>query len=179
MKNILLILVALVLIGGAYYVLSGKSDNRVMMDDSPSDAMNMTDEDETVEPDRQTSTGFRAEESAVVATEQKPGNSVIMTQVFLAAPGYVVIHEDSNGKPGAAVGVSGLLPAGESTNVQVMLTQSTKDGETLWSMLHVESSNNSTYDDGVDMPVESRLGGPIMGQFDISATADTGVQVSI
>lgn len=120
-----------------------------------------------------TTSGMRAEENMVVVVEQKPGTGVIGSIIHLAAPGYLVIHEDMGGEPGAVIGSSTLLPAGESTGVMVALTRASKDGETLYAMLHFEKGGNTTFSAPEDTPVPSILGGSIHGIFEISADAPT------
>lgn len=118
-----------------------------------------------VQPDQ--TMGMRAEENMVVAMEQRPGASVLISQVYLAAPGYVVIHEEG----GAILGSSALLSVGQNDNVQVTLNRTSKDGETLTAMLHVESDGNSSFSAAADVPVQSRLGGPLEGMFLITNDA--------
>ncbi len=125
-----------------------------------------------------TATGMRAEENMVVVMEQKPGNSVHVSTVYLAEPGYVVIHADNDGAPGAVIGSSSLLKAGENTGITVTITQTTKDGDKLHAMLHSDTDSNGTFS-GADQPVPSRLGGPISGWFEISSSAEENMPVSI
>lgn len=119
--------------------------------------------------------GMRAEENMVVAMEQRPGASVLISQVYLAAPGYVVIHEEG----GAILGSSALLSVGQNDNVQVTLNRASKDGETLTAMLHVESDGNSSFSAAADVPVQSRLGGPLEGMFLITNDASDQPPVTL
>lgn len=119
-----------------------------------------------------------AEENAVMVPEQRPGTTITGT-ILLAAPGYLVIHEDNNGAPGAIIGSSSLLPAGESGNVTVTLSRASKEGEKLHAMLHAEKGGNTTFSAAEDTPVPSTLGGPIMGFFDIAADAPDLPVISI
>ena len=64
-------------------------------------------------------------------------------------------------------------------NVMVTLNRATIDGEKLWSMLHEETEGNTTFNIAVDTPLESSLGGPISGWFEINANADENVEVMI
>lgn len=109
-----------------------------------------------------------AEESAVVVMEQQPGTSVTASLIVLKSPGFLVIHEDTNGAPGAILGVSTLLVAGESKSVNVALSRVTRDSERLHAMLHTDADANGTFSASSDAPVLSSLGGPIEGWFDIS-----------
>ncbi|MEK7509100.1 MAG: hypothetical protein AAB605_00120 [Patescibacteria group bacterium] len=125
------------------------------------------------------SSAMRAEENMVVVSEQRPGMSVTGSIVYLAAAGYLVIHEDGNGSPGAILGASALLPAGESSNVRVTLSRAARDGETLHAMLHFEKGGNTTFSAAEDTPVQSVLGGPISGWFEVSSDAPLDVPISI
>jgi len=173
MKNILVAIVAIIVLGGLYYFVMGDK-NVEPIDTSTSDAIG-----ENADMPIDTISGMRAEENAVVVTEQRPSNTVKVAQVYLAASGYVVIHEDNNGVAGAIIGSSALLKAGENNSITVSLTRATEDGETLWSMLHTETNGNTSFEATADIPVESRLGGPIMGWFLIDADAEENIQVTL
>jgi hypothetical protein len=121
---------------------------------------------------------MRAEENMVVVTEQRPGNIVTASTVFLAAPGFVVVHEDIDGAPGAIIGSSAFLAAGESNNIKVMLSRVTQDGDKLHAMLHADTDANGSFS-SADMPVQSRLGGPLEGWFEISSSASENIPVTI
>ncbi|MBI5457019.1 hypothetical protein HY969_04760 [Candidatus Kaiserbacteria bacterium] len=131
------------------------------------------------EGSEETVSGMRAEENMVVVMEQKPGNIIVGSVIYLAAPGYLVIHEDNNGEPGAILGSSTLLSAGESAGVEVALSRASKDGETLHAMLHFEKGANATFFAAEDTPVPSRLGGPISGWFEISSEVSSDTQITI
>src|SRR3989344_1272908 len=126
-----------------------------------------------------TSAGMLAEENAVVVSEQRPGNTVTGSAIYLAASGFLVIHEDTDGQPGAILGASALLQAGENTNVPVTLSRASEEGGTLYAMLHTDADANGSFDATIVIPVESVLGGPIHGWFEISASASGNVPVSI
>lgn len=120
-----------------------------------------------------TSSAMLAEENAVVVVEQRPGSTATASAVVLASPGFLVIHEDNNGAPGAILGASTVLSAGESKNVEVTLSRATRDGERLHAMLHSDADANGTFNASADTPVQSTLGGPISGWFEVSSSADT------
>ncbi len=145
---------------------------------------NSTDTPEVVGSDtdtmnENTTAGMRAEENMVAVMEQRPGTSITGSLVYLAAPGFLVVHEDNNGAPGVILGASALLWTGESSQVQVALSRATRDGETLHAMLHSDSNNSGSFESSADMPVPSRLGGPISGWFEISSKASENVPISI
>ena len=165
MKNILLAVLAVVVLAGSVYFFTNK-DTSVPVHDPISN-------------DTNTNAGMRVEENAVVATEQRPGETLKIAQVFLAAPGYVVIHEDLNDDAGAIIGSSALLDAGENNDITITLSSATMDGVTLWAMLHSEKDGNAVFDATADTPVVSRGGGPIMGWFMISESADESASITI
>ncbi|OGG59787.1 hypothetical protein A2765_04335 [Candidatus Kaiserbacteria bacterium RIFCSPHIGHO2_01_FULL_56_24] len=123
--------------------------------------------------------GMHAEENMMIVSEQKPGASIRGSLIVLAAPGYLVIHEDKDGAPGVILGASALLPAGENSNVPVTLSRASRDGETLHAMLHFEKGGNTVFSAAEDTPVPSRLGGPISGWFEVSSEALVDIPVSI
>lgn len=125
-----------------------------------------------------TVSGMRAENNMIVVNEQRPSTNITAAIVYLASPGFIVIHEDVNGQPGAIIGSSALLGSGESRNVAVELTRSTKDGEKLHAMLHADTDGSGAFT-SADLPVQSMLGGPIEGWFEISSSAGDNVPVSI
>ncbi len=170
MNTKILIAVAAVVIvaGGAYYFLTPKTS-------APS-GMNMTPEEMTGM--NSNSSGMLAEDNAVMVSDQRPGTTVSGTAV-LAAPGYLVIHADSAGAPGAVLGSSALLRAGENAGVNITLSRATKDGETLHAMLHSDTDGNGAFNASKDMPVQSTLGGPIHGTFQVSSSASGDVPMSM
>lgn len=176
MKNIIIVLGAVVVLGGIYFITSNKPvepiNNEVV------DTTNTLGEENADMPTN-TLGGMRVEENAVVVMEQRPARTVKVAQVFLAAPGYAVIHEDNDGEAGVIIGASALLKAGENNNVTVTLMRPTEDGEKLWSMLHTETDGNTTFDATVDVPVESNRGGPIFGWFDINANAEENTGITL
>lgn len=164
-KLVISLLVLLLLAGGVYYLLRG-------------DVSDVSDIDRSDQVEEGTNTSaMLAEENAVIVSEQRPGARVHGLAV-LAAPGYLVIHEDKDGAPGAILGASALLPAGE-TSTEVTLSRAARDGETLHAMLHFEKGSNTTFSAAEDTPVPSSAGGPISGWFIISKDAPLDLPISI
>ena len=160
-KTIVGILVLIVIAVGVYIFLGGQGTTP-----------ESNNENTTV-------SGMLAEDNAVVVMEQKPGTSITASLVHLAAPGFLVIHEDANGEPGAILGVSALLQVGGNANVRATLSRATRDGEKLHAMLHTDADASGSFDASTDAPVQSRLGGPIEGWFEVSSEASGNVPVSI
>lgn len=144
----------------------------VVGDRSPSDAATTTDD--------VASSPLRAEPNVIVVTDQQPGTEITASLAsFEKDGGFVVIHEDVDGQPGAVLGASSLLLAGDNVNVSVTLSRTSVDGETLHAMLHTDTNRDGIFDVAVDAPIQSVLGGPISGWFMIAADAATGTPISI
>lgn len=154
------IILAIAVIGGPAYFFWGAGYNRANDKGAPA-------------------AGMLAEENAIIVSEQRPGASAIVSLAVLAAPGYVVVHEDNGGQPGTILGASGLLQAGENANVSITLLRQTRDGERLHAMLHFDTDGSGSFDSSADVSVQSKLGGPISGWFEISSSASADVPISI
>lgn len=162
MNKTLWVAAAIVVLGvGAYFYINNSNGASV-----PADAN--TD-----------SSAMRVENNMVVINDQKPGSSLVASQVHLAAPGFLVIHEDSNGEPSAILGVSALMPAGDSANVQVALNRPVTDGMKLHAVLRLDANGDGKFDPTTDRAAESKLGGPIDAWFNISSNASENAPVSI
>jgi hypothetical protein len=57
--------------------------------------------------------------SVSMEDQRSDGIDAVVTEVSLPAPGFVALHADDDGVPGAMLGLSGLLPEGTSTDVTV------------------------------------------------------------
>ncbi|HXK39710.1 MAG TPA: hypothetical protein VJ837_02675 [Candidatus Paceibacterota bacterium] len=164
MNRLIVILLAIIIIGfGAYLIFSQRG------------------EDDATEPDSSgTSNLFQAENNAIVVFEQPAGApTVTASSVFLATPGFVVVHEDASGTPGAILGVSSVLEIGESINVQVPLSRPMRDGERLYAMLHADVDGDFVFNAATDAPIQSALGGSIMMIFEASSDAPTNTPATI
>ena len=170
-KLIIGLVAVVVVVGGAYYIISKAKTG-------DSSGMNMTPEEMAAmhHPygSASNSSAMLAEPNAVVVADQQPGK-VVTGAVYLAAPGYLVIHDQS----GTLLGSSALLPARQSNNIKVTLSRAVKDGEKLMAMLHSDTDGNGSFDASKDMPVQSKLGGAIQGSFQVSSSASGNTPVSI
>jgi len=113
---------------------------------------------------------MRLEGNAIYVADQKPGKEIKATVVNLKSPGYVVVHEVDNGKPGKVVGNSDLLPAGEHQKVSITLGSSYEDGAKLIAMLHVDDGDSS-FDAAKDAPAQDESGQTVMMEFAMSVDA--------
>jgi hypothetical protein len=122
------------------------------------------------------SLGMLVESNAIVVSDQKPADRLIMTKIFFdrSGPGgYVVVHKDANGVPGDSIGTSIYLEPGEYDNVAIDLTATVTNGETLYAMLH-NDDGDALFDAQKDLPVVSTViaDEPIMGMFVIDENAE-------
>jgi len=124
------------------------------------------------------SSGLLVGSNAVYAADQKPGDAVSISMAVLQTAGYVVIHEDNNGAPGAILGASAILEQGQSEGVSVFLSRASQDGEALHAMLHVDNGDGA-FDPAQDGSVKDDQGNIILMRFNISSTAEESGPVSL
>jgi hypothetical protein len=79
--------------------------------------------------------------------------TVTVEEVVAAEPGWIVIHADQDGAPGAVIGRAA-VEAGTNTSVQVEI-EAESATDTLYAMLHVDTGTESEHElpDG-DPPVQ-------------------------
>lgn len=82
-----------------------------------------------------------------VEDQSGDGTTVQVASVTLPAGGFIAVHADDGG-PGPVIGSSDLLPAGESTDVEIVLDEAVSADTTLWPMAHIDTNLNGTYDFG-------------------------------
>ena len=125
------------------------------------------------------SSGFIVGKNAIYVAEQAPRRSISVAVVHLEQSGFAVIHEDAAGAPGKILGASGLLPTGETKNASIPLSRATKDGETLYAMLHLDDGDGA-FDAAKDKPAKDSVGGePVMMIVTVSVGAEEPADVSL
>ncbi len=106
--------------------------------------------------------------ASVVAEDQdSDGSSVVVASVTLPSPGFIAVHGDGGGSPGPVIGHSDLLPAGESTDVVVMLDEALVESGVVFPMAHIDVDGDGVYE---FFPPDETTDGPAM-------TADGAVAV--
>jgi hypothetical protein len=121
----------------------------------------------------------QATPSVTVRDQAVAGGSVTVERVVAAQNGWIVIHIDNNGAPGAVIGQAAVR-AGENTNVSVPITVAQATPR-LYAMLHIDAGTAGTYEfPGADVPVSpmiapafsvSGLGGAAQATATRTATA--------
>ncbi len=90
--------------------------------------------------------------SVTVSDQAITNGTVTVKQAVSNGPGWVVIHADNNGQPGAVIGYSPLQD-GVNNNVVVQI-DANKATPTLYAMLHTDAGTIGTFEfPGPDAPV--------------------------
>lgn len=80
-----------------------------------------------------------------VEDQSGDGTTVEVASVVLPADGFIAVHSDADG-PGPVIGVSDLLPEGDSAGVVITLDEPVDTDTTLWPMAHIDTNRNGLYD---------------------------------
>jgi len=149
-KTILIIIVVLVIIIGGYFLFSGRYQSSSL--EVPAPGFESVPETVVV-----------TSENSVIANNQLQGNSVAVASVQFVELGYIVIHEDAEGKPGPVIGNSELLKEGK--NVIITLIRESKVRETLYAMLHKDDGDGVYEFPGDDVPLKNEDGKVVLSKF--------------
>lgn len=113
------------------------------------------------------------EVNRIVMSDQYPGNVVYLSSVQLNKPGWVAIHKDNRGQPGAVIGMayfdSGINPG------KITLSQSTVEGGTYYAMLHSDDGDKK-FNESKDLPLKDSRGNVIMKIFHASASVGSEIK---
>ena len=115
---------------------------------------------------------------SIFVANQKPGRFVNVGRAALSKKGYVAIHQEEAGAPGAIIGFGGLLNPVESKNLSVTLNRKSVAGESLYAMLHWDNSNGS-FNPTEDMAATDKDGNAVMAKFMISASASEPIEYKL
>ena len=109
----------------------------------------------------------------VKVEDQNPGRIVVVNQVLVNNPSWVVIHEDAGGKPGNLMGAR-LFEKGSNSGV-IQLLNSMKDGKSYFAVIHTDNGN-STFELQKDAVLKDQSGKEIMIKFVASTGSDKPTQ---
>ncbi len=102
------------------------------------------------------------EVNRITVSDQYPGNVVYVSSAQFANAGWVEIHKDNAGTPGAIIGSmyfnKGINPG------KITLTEKTVDGGTYYAMLHSDDGDKK-FDAAKDLPLKNSKGDIIMKVF--------------
>lgn len=116
--------------------------------------------------------------NAIYVSDAKPAASLRVGFSILAGGGYVVVHEDREGKPGAIIGNSDMLSQGESRNFEVALSRKSVDTETLYAMLHSDNGDG-IFNPADDPPIKDDQGNVVLMKFQVSNSAEEASVISL
>ena len=117
-----------------------------------------------------TSTDTTAGGNTISVSDQDPNSvAVVIDSATLSVPGFIVIHEDTNGAPGVTIAESSALTAGTYANKSVIVTM--KPGATYWAMLHSDDGNG-IYNAANDLPIKDASGMPVMAKFKVKTASN-------
>lgn len=123
-----------------------------------------------------TTTTVQLKPSVTVSDQLIVNSKVTIAKVVSVGPGWMTIHADSNGAPGAGIGQAA-VSSGVNTNVAVEI-DATKATSTLYAMLHVDKGIIGTYEfPGADVPATAD-GKPVSPSFKSSGTSATTTTVA-
>ncbi len=143
------VIVVVILIVLGYYMIKGNTKAPVTIDETPV-----------------TTTDTATPVNRIVVSDQYPGTLVYVSSVQFANPGWVEIHKDNKGTPGAIIG-SAYFDKGINPG-KITLTEKTVDGGTYYAMLHSDDGDKK-FDATKDLPLKDAKGDIIMKLFRAAA----------
>ena len=117
-------------------------------------------------------------EDSIFVANQKPGRFVNVGRAALSKKGFVAIHQEEAGAPGAIIGFGSLLNTGESKNFSVTLNRKSVVGESFYAMIHWDNSNG-TFNPAEDAAATDKNGDIVMAKFMISASASEPIEYKL
>ena len=108
--------------------------------------------------------------------QESDGTSIVVASVTLPAPGFIAVHSNADGSPGAIIGHSALLPAGTSTDVVVPLDTPLTETDLLFPMAHIDMDEDGEYlcappDNAVDRPAMTADGAVAVVGAEVTVTS--------
>ena len=91
------------------------------------------------------STELPTSASVTFSAQTSDGTSIVVDSVSLPAAGFIAVHANADGSPGAVIGHSDLLPAGTSTDVVVTLDQALTATDLVFPMAHLDIDDDGEY----------------------------------
>jgi hypothetical protein len=110
---------------------------------------------------------------AIKVEDQNPGRVVVVYQVSLDKPAWVVVREDAGGKPGNILGAR-LFDKGNNSGI-VELLRPMQDGKNYFATLMSDDGDNS-FDLKKDLPIKDASGNEIASKFAVFKGSDENPQ---
>jgi hypothetical protein len=162
-RIIISVIIIVIVIGIGYVVLKGgKSGDTttvkpVVIDNNTAASSSATEE------------GVSLKGVGITVDDQNPGFLVVVSQVFVNAPSWVVIHEDVNGTPGNILGAR-LFEKGSNSGI-IQLLNSMKVGKSYLAVVHGDNGDG-TFDLKKDTILKGTDGKNIMAKFSVTQGSD-------
>jgi hypothetical protein len=116
--------------------------------------------------------GIVGENEVKIEDQEATSKTAVASYVFLQEPGYVVVHEvTASGGPGAVLGVSSLLAAGQSENVAIPLGEALASGKDYIAMLHYDNGDK-TWNSATDLVATEGDGDEVLVKFEANAAGE-------
>jgi hypothetical protein len=113
--------------------------------------------------------------SVTVEDQTITDNNITVTEVVSPGAGWIVIHADNEGSPGAVLGQTA-VNHGVNTDVAVSLATEGRTA-TLYAMLHYDNGTIGTYEfPGADTPVSDVSGNIIVSSFKANEATTSGFE---
>jgi hypothetical protein len=106
----------------------------------------------------------------IIVDDQNPGHLVVVSQVSLTKPGWVVIHDDNNGVPGNILGAR-LFDKGKNSGI-VELLRALQNGKTYLAVIHEDDGNQHVFSVKTDLPLKDASGTIVMTKFVVNQASD-------
>lgn len=117
-----------------------------------------------------------AGDNALVLEPKQKGGTVVIDGARLAAPGFIVIRDDLYGKPGVAIGISPLVPAGEARDIKLDILRDFTGMEQMYAELHADNGDRR-FRQTDDTLVADAAGAKITIPFSMEGASDPFVDV--
>ena len=78
---------------------------------------------------------------ALVVSDQRPGDEVVVSVVSMSEPGFVVVMNDESGKAGKVIGVSEFLVSGIHEKIDAGTTEDILDGVRYYAAVYKDDGN--------------------------------------
>lgn len=112
--------------------------------------------------------GMSVDEKAQIRMSDQTAESLTATIDFvsMSKPGFIVIHEDTNGTAGEIIGASELVDNGESRNIGIYVRMVAGAG--YYAMLHADDGDG-LFNPETDGPVLDKNNEPVMTRFNANS----------
>ncbi len=106
--------------------------------------------------------------------EQLPGDVAIVEYATLLQTGFITIHTDVAGEPGTLLGVSSLLPAGQTERVLVSLTTNLVAGDSYIATLYYDDGDAVFMEQTDTLVIEPNSGTILRAPFTVFTVTPVG-----